>query len=258
MAGALITGAGRRVGRTLAAALAPAGYDLALHHRTGAAESERLAAELRAAHGVRCQPLAADLADPAAVEPLFAAAVAAIGDITLLVNNASLFDPDTLESLEAGRWERHMAVNLRAPLLLSREGARHLPEGATGHIVNLLDQRVANLQPGYLSYTLSKAALAAATELLAKELAPAILVNAIAPGLTLPRGGQREGEFEADQARALLGCNATPEQLARALIYLDQSPAVTGQILFVDGGDRFRPESVRVSLRETRREEPGG
>ena len=245
MAGALITGAGRRVGRAFAAALAADGYDLALHHRTAREETEALAAQLAADHGVRCVAVQADLAQAAEAEALVGRAAAAIGDISLLVNNASLFDPDTLASLEAGRSERHMAVNLRAPLLLSRGVVDHLPEGATGHIVNLLDQRVANLQPDYLSYTLSKAALAAATELLAKELAPRVRVNGIAPGLTLPSGGQDEAEFAAAQAASLLGLNATPEMLAAALRYLDQTPAVTGQILFVDGGDRFRPASVR-------------
>jgi len=245
MAGALITGAGRRVGRAFAATLAEAGYDLALHHRSAAAETEGLAAELATDHGVHCVAVQADLAVAAEAEGLVGRAAAAIGEIRLLVNNASLFDPDTLATLEAGRWERHMAVNLRAPLLLSRGLVDHLASEATGHIVNLLDQRVANLQPDYLSYTLSKAALAAATELLAKELAPRVRVNAIAPGLTLPSGGQSDDEFATAQAASLLGLNATPEQLAGALRYLDQTPAVTGQILFVDGGDRFRPGSVR-------------
>jgi len=253
MAGALITGAGRRVGRVFAATLAEAGYDLALHHHSAAAETEGLAAQLAADHGVRCVALRADLAQPSEAEGLVGRAAAAIGEISLLVNNASLFDPDTLATLEAGRWERHMAVNLRAPLLLSRGVVDHLAPGVTGHIVNLLDQRVANLQPDYLSYTLSKAALAAATELLAKELAPRVRVNAIAPGLTLPSGGQSEAAFARAQGAAPLGRNATPEELARALIYLDRSPSVTGQILFVDGGDRFRPGSVRRdSVHESR------
>ncbi len=253
MAGALITGAGRRVGRVLAETLAADGYDLTLHHRTAATETEALAARLAADHGVRCVALQADLGVAAEAAGLVGEAVEAIGDIRLLVNNASLFDPDTLATLEASRWEAHMAVNLRAPLLLSRGLADHLAPEATGHIVNMLDQRVANLQPDYLSYTLSKATLAAATELLAKELAPRVRVNGIAPGLTLPSGGQTDAEFARAQAASLLGCNATPEQLAGALTYLDHTPAVTGQILFVDGGDRFRPASVRrVSVPETR------
>jgi len=245
MAGALITGAGRRVGRVFAATLAADGYDLALHHRTATEESEALAARLATDHHVHCVAVQADLAVASEAEGLVGRAAAAIGEIRLLVNNASLFDPDTLATLEAGRWERHMAVNLRAPLLLSRGLVDHLAPGATGHIVNMLDQRVANLQPDYLSYTLSKATLAAATELLAKELAPRVRVNAIAPGLTLPSGGQSDDEFATAQAASLLGLNATPEMLAGALRYLDQTPAVTGQILFVDGGDRFRPGSVR-------------
>jgi len=252
MAGALITGAGRRLGRALAAALAADGYDLVLHHRTATAESEQLAARLMASHGIRCVTLQADLAVAPEAAALVGRAVAAIGEVRLLVNNASLFDPDTLGSLEAGRWERTMAVNLRAPLLLSRGLVDHLAPGVTGHIVNVLDQRIANLQPDYLSYTLSKAALAAATELLAKELAPRVRVNGIAPGLTLPSGGQSEEQFARAQAASPLGLNATPEMLVTALRFLDQTVAVTGQILFVDGGDRFRPASARNTPRARR------
>jgi NAD(P)-dependent dehydrogenase (short-subunit alcohol dehydrogenase family) len=240
MAGALITGAGRRIGRSLAAALAADGYHLALHYRTARAETEALAVQLAAAHGVACVAVDADLARIDEVEGLVDRARASIGEIDLLVNNASLFEEDDLAHLDPATWQRQLDVNLRAPLFLSRDFARLLPPERMGHIVNLLDRKVVRLRPDYFSYTVSKAALHAATTLLAQELAPRVRVNAIAPGLTLPSGGQSEAEFADEQARAPLGRNATPAMVVDALRYLNGAKAVTGQTLFVDGGERLR------------------
>jgi len=243
MAGALITGAGQRIGRRLAEVLAADGHDLALHYRSSREEAEGLALDLADRHGVTCVALGADLAQLAEVEELLPRAHVALGTIDLLINNASLFEDDTLETLDAATWQGHLDVNLRAPILLSRAFARLLPAGVTGHIVNLLDRKVANLRPDYFSYTVSKAALLAATQLLAMELAPRIRVNAVAPGLVLPSGGQSEAEFAAEQRRAPLGMNADPTMIADAVRYLHGAAAVTGQVLFVDGGEHLRPAS---------------
>ena len=243
MAGVLITGAGRRIGLRLAEVLAADGHDLVLHYRSSQEETERLALHLAGRHGVTCVALGADLAQLAEVEELLPRAHAALGPIDLLVNNASLFADDTLATLDAATWQRHLDVNLRAPVLLSRAFARLLPAGATGHIVNLLDRKIAHLRPDYFSYTVSKAALHAATRLLAMELAPRIRVNAVAPGLVLPSGGQSEAEFAAEQRRAPLGMNADPTMVADAVRYLHGAAAVTGQVLFVDGGEHLRPAS---------------
>jgi len=243
MAGVLITGAGRRIGRRLAEALAEDGHDLVLHYRSSRVETEGLARDLADRHGVTCIALGADLGQLAQVEELLPRAHAALGPIDLLINNASLFEDDTLETLDAATWQGHLDVNLRAPVLLSRAFARLLPAGQTGHIVNLLDRKVANLRPDYFSYTVSKAALLAATQLLAMELAPRIRVNAVAPGLVLPSGGQSEAAFAAEQRRAPLGMNADPTMIADAVRYLNGAAAVTGQVLFVDGGEHLRPAS---------------
>jgi NAD(P)-dependent dehydrogenase (short-subunit alcohol dehydrogenase family) len=238
---ALITGAGRRLGRRIAEALAEDGHDLALHYRTARVETEGLAESLGAARGLRCVAIPADLTDVADVESLMSRAHDALGSIDLLINNASLFEDDAVADLDPTSWQRHLDVNLRAPVLLSRDFARLLPSDATGHIVNLLDRKIANLQPDYFSYTVSKAALHTATQLLAMALAPRVRVNAIAPGLILPSGGQSEAEFAAEQRTAPLGLNGDPAMVVDALRYLNRAPAVTGQVLFVDGGEHLGP-----------------
>ena len=235
---ALVTGGGRRIGAHLARALAERGYAVALHYRTSAAEAEALAEEIERSGG-RAATLHADLADPGQLEELMAAAHAALGPITVLVNNAAVFEHDRATDFTLMQWDRQLAINLRAPVVLARQFARLLPADATGLIVNLLDQRIAAPTRGYFSYTLSKQALAAATELLAAALAPRVRVNGIAPGLTLISGSQSEADFERLVDRTPLGKGSSPDAIARALIYLLETDVVTGQILFVDGGRRL-------------------
>jgi NAD(P)-dependent dehydrogenase (short-subunit alcohol dehydrogenase family) len=235
---ALVTGAGRRIGAHLACTLAARGYAVALHHRGSAAEAEALAERIERSGG-RAAPLQADLNDPAKLQELVAAAQAALGPVTVLVNNAAVFEPDRAIDFTLEQWDRQLATNLRAPVVLAREFARLLPADAAGLVVNLLDQRIAAPTKGYFSYTLSKLALAAATELLAAALAPRVRVNGIAPGLTLISAGQSEADFERLVDRTPLGQGSSPEAIARALIYLLEADVVTGQILFVDGGRRL-------------------
>ncbi|MBV1704437.1 MAG: SDR family NAD(P)-dependent oxidoreductase, partial [Hyphomicrobiales bacterium] len=180
-AAALVTGAGKRIGAAIAAALATEGFAVALHHRASGAEAGRLASELRA-KGARAVALAADLEDPRAVAGLVPAARAALGPLTLLVNSASVFEPDAAGDDDPATWRRHFAVNLEAPVALSRAFAAQAPDGGGASIVNLLDQKVLRLDPTHFSYTLSKAALWTATQTMAQAFAPRVRVNAIAPG----------------------------------------------------------------------------
>lgn len=234
---ALVTGAARRIGRSLALAAAEAGYDLAIHHRSHPQEADSLAAEA-AAFGANSLTLTGDLTDPVTASALLDAA-GRLGPVTLLVNNASLFEDDSLGSLNANGLNAHMAVNLTAPVLLSQAFAMRLPTGMGGLIVNLLDQRVLRPNPQFFSYSLSKAALWAATKTMAQALSPHIRVNGIGPGPTLPSVHQVPGEFEAEVAGTPLARAVDPAEIAAALRYLIDAPSVTGQMIAVDAGQHL-------------------
>jgi NAD(P)-dependent dehydrogenase (short-subunit alcohol dehydrogenase family) len=235
---ALVTGGGRRLGAHLARTLAARGHAVAIHYRSSAAEADAVAGEIERSGG-RAIPLQADLDDSAQLEGLVAAAQATLGPVTVLVNSAAVFEQDRAADFSLAQWDRQLATNLRAPVVLAREFARLLPAALTGLVVNLLDQRIAAPTRSYFSYTLSKLALAAATELLAAALAPRVRVNGIAPGLTLISGAQSEADFERLINRTPLGRGSSPDAIARALIYLLEADVVTGQVLFVDGGRRL-------------------
>jgi NAD(P)-dependent dehydrogenase (short-subunit alcohol dehydrogenase family) len=180
-----------------------------------------------------------DLADHDAVSKLVPAARSAVGPLTLLVNNAGEFEPDEIGKLDRVRFDRQFAVNLRAPLFLSEAFAAQVPDGADASIVNVLDQRVYKLTPGFVSYTLSKSALFTATTTLAQALAPRVRVNAVAPGPTLPSPRQDEKEFAAQAAQLPLGRGPTPEDIAQAVLYLASAAAVSGVTIAVDGGQHL-------------------
>jgi NAD(P)-dependent dehydrogenase (short-subunit alcohol dehydrogenase family) len=235
---ALVTGGARRIGRAIAEAMAADGWAVAVHYRTSAEEAEAVVAGIEAAGGTAVA-LAADLADPSAVGALLPAAADALGPITALINNASVFERDELESMSRASWDRHLETNLWAPLALTKAFAEQLPEGAEGNVVNLLDQRVLNLTPYFLSYTVSKSALWTLTQTLALSLAPRIRVNAVGPGPTLPSPRQSQAEFERQWARMPLRRGTTPEEIAAAVRYLLDAPAVTGQLLALDGGQHL-------------------
>ena len=232
---ALITGAARRIGAALALTAAKAGFDVVLHHHGSGDEAAVVAGRIEAL-GRRARPAAADLANPADCRRLVEAAPS---PLTLLVNSASLFEPDSATSLDVDLYERLMAVNLRAPLILAQAMAVALPEGREGQIVNITDQRVWRLTPRYFSYTLSKAGLWTATQTLAQALAPRIRVNAIGPGPTLASIHQSVSGFAAQQAAMPLGHGPTPDEIAGALAYLIDAPSVTGQMIAVDGGQHL-------------------
>ncbi len=232
---ALITGGGRRIGAAIARALARAGFAVVLHANRSRGDAEGLASEI-IENGGRAAVVLADLADQAEVAALIPSA-AAFGPLTLLVNNAGAFEPDEIETLERERFEHTFAVNLAAPLFLAQAFAAQAPEGSS--IVNVLDQRVFKPTPRFLSYTLSKRALHAATVTLAQALAPRLRVNAVAPGPTLPSPRQSAEEFAAQTASVLLGRGPTPEEIAAAVLYLAEAKSVTGVTIAVDGGQHL-------------------
>jgi NAD(P)-dependent dehydrogenase (short-subunit alcohol dehydrogenase family) len=235
---ALVTGGARRIGRAIAEALAHAGYAVVIHYRASRREAEELAAGLSAG-GAKAHVLAADLARQDETERLVERAAAAAGPLTLLVNSASLFEDDGIADLHAASFDRHMAVNLRAPLLLSRDFARQAQAPSRPSIVNIVDQRVLRPNPRCFSYTLSKAGLWSATQTMAQAFAPAIRVNAVAPGPTFPNPRDQEEGLAREAAATLLGRRIEPRAIAEAVLYLAAAEDVTGQMLAVDSGQHL-------------------
>ena len=232
---ALVTGGWRRIGAAIARALAADGWDLALHAHRADAFDDAFAAEL-AETGAQARGFAADLTDPAAHERLIAEAAAAFGGApSLLVNSASIFRDDRLATLTAESLDAHMRTNLYAPLLLTKAFAARLGEGE-GSVVMLLDQRVRNPVPDQLAYSLSKQALHASLRNLARELAPRVRVNGVAPGLVLPTADYDDAQWERLRGLMPLERLPTPEDVASTVVWLARAPAVTGQTIFVDAG----------------------
>ena len=244
--GALVTGGAQRIGRRIVERLATEGYAVAIHCRRSTDEAETIATRIRE-QGGQAAVVQADLADGRAVERLVPEAVRALGPLTLLVNNASEFEPDEIETLAQDRWDRHFAVNLRAPAFLARDFAHQLPADRQGSIVNIVDQRVWKLTPQFFSYTLTKAALFSATQTMAQALAPRIRVNAIGPGPTLSNVRQGDEDFAKQSSAVLLGHGGTPDEIADAVLYLAQARSVTGQMIAVDGGQHLAWETPDVA-----------
>jgi NAD(P)-dependent dehydrogenase (short-subunit alcohol dehydrogenase family) len=238
----LITGAGRRIGRTLALDLASRGYQIGLHCHRSRREAEQLAADIEARGGAAAV-LTANLAAAGDVERLVPDCVAALGPPSCLINNAAMFAYDEIETLDPGQWDAQLAVNLRAPALLAKAFAAHLPEGANGNIINMIDQRVWKPTPHYFSYATSKAGLWSMTRMLAQALAPRIRVNAIGPGPALRSAHQTEAEFRAQCEATLLGRGTTPEEIAAAVRFILDAPAMTGQMIALDGGQHLAWET---------------
>jgi NAD(P)-dependent dehydrogenase (short-subunit alcohol dehydrogenase family) len=236
--GALITGAARRIGRALAIKAQGLGYDVVIHGRHVDDAAHDLAQTLRDMGG-RSEVVGADLAADADLSTLIPRAVAAVGPLTLLVNNASLFDEDRIDTLTPASFDAHIAANLRAPILLAQAFAAQVPAGQDALIVNILDQRVLRPTPQFFSYSISKAALWRATPMLAQALAPRIRVNGIGPGPTLASIHQSAEDFAAEIAGLPLERGASPEEIAAAMAYLIDARAVTGQMIAVDGGQHL-------------------
>jgi NAD(P)-dependent dehydrogenase (short-subunit alcohol dehydrogenase family) len=236
---ALVTGGAKRLGRAMALALAEAGFDLALHYAASAEEAEATAQAIRTL-GRRAVTLRADLAREEQVARLLPEAAAALGPVGVLVNNASTFARDEWHDATRASWDAHLEPNLRAPFVLTQAFAQALPQGREGVVVNMLDQRVWSLTPHFVSYTVSKAGLWALTQSLALALAPRIRVNAIGPGPALPSPRQTPEQF-ARQARSVpLRHGTSPEEIARALLAILALPAMTGQMIALDGGQHLQ------------------
>lgn len=245
---ALVTGAARRLGRAMALELARAGHDVAIHYSGSAAEAESTAAEARAL-GVRAVTLQADLIVEDQMQALLPRAAEALGaPITVLINNASIFEYDTLASATRSSWDRHLESNLRAPFVLTQALAAQIPDPvadgngepvAQGLVVNMIDQRVLKLTPEFMSYTIAKMGLWALTRTAAQALAPRVRVNAIGPGPTLQGARQSAVHFAGQRAATILGRGADPAGICDALRYLLGARAVTGQLICVDGGQHL-------------------
>jgi NAD(P)-dependent dehydrogenase (short-subunit alcohol dehydrogenase family) len=191
-----------------------------------------------------------DLADHAETAGLVTAAAGAIGPLTLLVNNASMFEPDAVGALDAERFDRQFAVNLRAPLFLSEAFAAQAKNGVNASIVNILDQRVFKLTPHFVSYTLAKSALHSATRMLAQALAPNVRVNAVAPGPTIASARQQQQDFARQAAAVPLGHGPSAEEIAEAVVYLAGARSVTGATLVVDGGQHLAWQTPDTGVAE--------
>jgi NAD(P)-dependent dehydrogenase (short-subunit alcohol dehydrogenase family) len=236
---ALITGGAQRIGRAIALVLADAGFAIALHCHTSVAAAEFTCAEIRNTGG-RCVVLLADLANEAEVIRLLPQAAAALGPIGVLVNNASPFERDEWHDASRASWDAHIEPGLRAPFVLMQHFARALPPEAEGVVINMLDQRVWSITPHFVSYTVAKAGLWALTQSMALALAPRIRVNGIGPGPALPNTRQTQEQFARQAASVPLGRGTSPDEIARAVLAVLALPAMTGQMLALDGGQHLQ------------------
>jgi NAD(P)-dependent dehydrogenase (short-subunit alcohol dehydrogenase family) len=235
---ALITGGARRIGKAIASDLCAAGFAVAVHYHGSDAEARELVKNLKDKGG-KVAMVHADLTDIATVDKLLSDAASALGPIGLLVNNASVFEPDELGDFTWEDWDRHFAVHLKTPVELSRRFAEALPQSADGLVVNMIDQRVWKLTPRTFSYTLSKSALWTATRTMAQALAPRIRVNAIGPGPALQGERQSKADFDAQVAAVLLKKGPELSEFGATVRYLWDTPSITGQMIALDGGQHL-------------------
>jgi NAD(P)-dependent dehydrogenase (short-subunit alcohol dehydrogenase family) len=235
---ALVTGGARRIGAAIVRDLASHGWAVAIHCNTSVAEAEALAAEIRAT-GRQAAVVRGDLADAKAAAGVVPEAVGAIGPLSLLVNNASVFLKDRFGELDQNVWQKQFDINLRAPVFLAEAFAAQLPEGAEGNIVNIIDQRVLKLTPVMPSYTLTKAALWTATQTMAQALAPKIRVNGIGPGPTFPNPYAKDPSMTKEVGGIPLQRPVDPADFGRAIRFIVDTPSMTGQLLLLDSGQHI-------------------
>jgi NAD(P)-dependent dehydrogenase (short-subunit alcohol dehydrogenase family) len=235
---ALVTGGARRIGRALALGLAEDGFAVAIHYRRSGEAAENLVESIRNRGGTAIA-LGADLADEAAVRSLLPLAERALGPIGCLVNNAAVFVDDRVGTVTRGSWDLHISINLRAPFVLMQDLAARLPTDAGGVVVNMLDERVWSLTPYFVSYTLSKAGLWTLTQTMALALAPRIRVNGIGPGPTLPSSRQSLEQFARQYTMMPLRRGTSPAEIAAAMRFILSAPAMTGQMIALDGGQHL-------------------
>lgn len=237
---ALVTGAAKRIGRVIALEMARQGWDVLVHYGQSEAEALQTVAEIRQL-GRRAEALACDLADSQAVSQLVAQAAACFGGLDCIVNSAAIFIEDQAKDVGQALLDQHMHVNLLAPLLLAQGLHQLTAPGQQAVVVNILDQKLHNLNPDYLSYTLSKAALETATTMLAQAFAPRLRVVGVAPGITLLSGEQSEADFSNAHQVTPLGKSSTPADVAATVCFVASMAAITGTTILVDGGQHLIP-----------------
>jgi NAD(P)-dependent dehydrogenase (short-subunit alcohol dehydrogenase family) len=259
---ALVTGAAKRLGRDMALYLARRGHDVAIHYATSRDAAEATASDIRAL-GRKAVCLRADLLDEGAIAPLIPQATEALsGPVQVLVNNASVFEQDSLADATRASWDQHMMSNLRAPFVLMQAMAAQCPaplidaQGepvAQGLVINMIDQKVLKLTPMHMTYSIAKMGLWALTRMAAQELAPRVRVNAIGPGPTLQAAGMPDSAWQNLRGSTLLQRGAGPSDITAALGFFLDAPAVTGQILCIDGGQHLvwqTPDVLAENARE--------
>lgn len=234
----LVTGAARRLGRSIALDFAERGWRVGVHYHASAEEALDLVAQIRG-EGGEAAAFSADLGRLDALAPLNEACAETLGPPTCLVNNAARFEWDSIATLDGDAWQSHIDVNLRAPIFLTQAFAKMLPDGSEGNVINVIDQKVLRPDPDYFSYSVAKAALWAATQTLAQALAPRIRVNAVAPGPVLPNLGQSRSDFEREVAATLLRREVGAADIVAAIRFLLDTPSITGQMIALDAGQHL-------------------
>lgn len=235
---ALVTGAGRRLGRAIALGLASAGWNIAVHYRRSKIDASRVVHEVQKL-GLQSVALQADLTDAVQAKNLVRRAHDSLGGITCLVNSAAHFEFDRPEGFEPEFFERHVGPNLTAPLVITRSLFDTLSDSERGVVINILDQKLSNLNPDFFSYTITKIALEGATRIMARAFAPKLRVVGVSPGITLRSGDQSPENFDQSHRMTPLGRSSVSEDIASAVVYLAQARAITGINLIVDGGQHL-------------------
>jgi NAD(P)-dependent dehydrogenase (short-subunit alcohol dehydrogenase family) len=242
----IVTGGGQRIGRAISLAMAKDGWQVAVHFNSSLVEANEVVDEITSSGNVALA-VQADLTNEVAVTSLIATISDKLTPVTAVINNASIFEEDTVESVTKGSWDSHLAINLRAPFLLTQSLARNLNKDEKGNIINIVDQRVENLTPYFTSYTLSKSALWTLTKTTAAALAPNIRVNAIGPGPTLPSIRQSQAQFDRQIALTPLEAQVDVEEICNAVRFILATPSMTGQLLSIDSGQHLgwaQPEQL--------------
>lgn len=247
---AIITGAGKRIGKAVALTLADAGYDIIVHYNSSVMEAEDVA-NLIKEKGRHAEAVQANLSSEKETASLIPTATEALGPLSLLVNSASVFEHDEIDTLTRKSWDLHLDTNLRAPIKLVQDFAAQENISANSSVINIIDQRVKKLTPQFFSYTLSKSALYSATITLAQALGPrGIRVNAIGPGPILKNARQSDEDWEKQNKATILGAGATPDDISQAVLYLARAKSVTGQMIAVDGGQHLAWQTPDVMVNE--------
>jgi NAD(P)-dependent dehydrogenase (short-subunit alcohol dehydrogenase family) len=234
----LVTGAGQRIGRAIALEMGRNGWQVAIHFNSSSSDAGTVVDEITDAGGVAIA-VQADLTDEVAVSSLIPNISRKLGPVSAVINNASIFEEDSVESATKLSWDNHMAVNLRAPFILIQSLVKHLPKTKKANVINILDQRVENLTPHFTTYTLSKTALWTLTKTAAAALAPLVRVNAIGPGPTLPSSRQSQEQFEKQVMLTPLQEQVSLTEICNAVQFILVSSSMTGQLLTLDSGQHL-------------------